>query len=59
MSTLFRNKKNKKLYIIEYVSPPKYTGSWYEAKPWRHQSKTIKLRTPEEIDKKFEKVSYF
>lgn len=59
MSTLFRNKANGKLYTVEHVSPPKYTGSWYEAKPWRHQNKTLKLHSHEEIEKKFERVAHF
>lgn len=33
--TLFRH-KNGLLYTLAIVSPPKYTGSWLEAKPYRH-----------------------
>ncbi len=28
---IFRNRKDKQLYTIEYVSPMKVSGSWYEA----------------------------
>lgn len=28
--TVFRNKKNSRLYLIYKVSPRMFTGSWYE-----------------------------
>jgi hypothetical protein len=34
--TLFRYKRNGLLYTIERVSPPRVTGEWYEAIPYRH-----------------------
>jgi hypothetical protein len=31
--TIFRHKKTRVLYTIEYVKPMMYTGSWHEATP--------------------------
>ncbi len=35
MSKVYKNKKDGNLYVLYYVSPPKYLGSWYEAHPLR------------------------
>ena len=45
--TLFRY-KNGLLYTLAIVSPPKYTGSWLEAKPYRH-AVTIKKPVREDF----------
>ena len=36
--TIFRHKKNGLLYTIELVTPPRFTGSWYEAQPYNHST---------------------
>lgn len=38
---IYKNKKDNKLYLIYKVSPPRYTGSWYEAVPcgWNGEKK--------------------
>ena len=36
MTHLFRSKLNRELYLLYWVSPPKYTGSWLEAVPYKH-----------------------
>jgi len=33
---IWKNNKNGLLYLIAKVSPPKFTGSWYEAIPYLH-----------------------
>ena len=38
---IFRRKKDKKLYLVYYVSPMKYTGRWYEAVPYLWNGKIV------------------
>lgn len=37
--TIFRNKKDKLLYVIYKVTPRMYTGSWFEAEGFGHDNK--------------------
>ena len=36
---IYKSKLDNKLYTIQLVSPPKYTGSWYDAVPYQHLGK--------------------
>jgi len=36
--TIFRHNTNGLLYTIAWVNPPSYTGSWYEATPYNHNT---------------------
>lgn len=31
--TIYRNIKDRKLYMLSHFNPPRMTGSWVEAKP--------------------------
>lgn len=39
---IFRNKKDKKLYVIRLVSPMMYLGSWFQAYPYKWNGKIKK-----------------
>ena len=36
--TIFRHNQNNKLYTIAWCTPPRYTGGWYEAIPYNHNT---------------------
>ena len=52
---IFRHKKNRRLYTIEYVNPPMILGSHYEASPYKWEGKRLKLS--HDFMKKFEIVA--
>ena len=39
---IWRHKKSGQLYTIAHVKPPKYTGSWHNAMPYKHDGKVLK-----------------
>ncbi len=53
--TIYRHKKNGLLYTIEKVSPRMYTGLWYEAKPFNHDTPVYPRKTHVDV-KEFEAV---
>ena len=36
--TIFRHNQNKLLYTISWCTPRRYTGGWYEAIPYKHDT---------------------
>lgn len=52
--TIFRNKKDQRLYLLYWVTPRSYTGGWLEMEDYfTHQVKKV----PGYLEKCFEKVA--
>lgn len=52
---VWRHKTDGKLYTIEHVRPPKMTGSWFEAIPYKWEGKKFEISG--DYENQFELVS--